>query len=79
MSELSQLEKEFIQNAALYLESPSLAMKFAKVLGRPVEFGLERLPGAVHETIHSATKKIAGGCTKSCDQHVAQKATYPAI
>ena len=55
---LSGEEKAFIEEAARYLERPSLLMKLADTVGRPLESVGAMIPDAVHEAVHKALTKV---------------------
>jgi hypothetical protein len=52
---LSAADADFIREAATYLEQPSLLMRLANLVGKPIEAGLQALPSRAHEMISQAT------------------------
>lgn len=56
MSELSELHLEELTRAKRLLEHPGFAVKVTNFVGRPIEAGLERLPGRWQDKISEATR-----------------------
>lgn len=53
---LSPDEREQLAGAVETLENPGLAFQLTSVLGRPIEYGMSKLPGPVASGIRSATE-----------------------
>lgn len=60
-----------LQRAVLLLESPSLTIRIANLVGTPVEWALDRLPSsaatAIHQAIHTALDKAVTGALRTLD------------
>jgi hypothetical protein len=54
---LSAEEREQLAAAVDTLENPGLAFQLTSVLGRPIEYGMSKLPGPISTGIRSATEK----------------------
>lgn len=53
---LAKHEFEFVQSAASYLESPSLALRLTDLVGMPIGFGVDHLPAGAQKAIETATR-----------------------
>ncbi len=61
---MTENDRRFIQDAALYLERPSFSMRMANLIGRPIELGLEKLPEALRKQIGLASHKALQSCLR---------------
>ena len=53
---ISASEMEFINSAQKFLENPSLLLKIANMIGKPIDRGLKFLPAVVQDKIQHAVK-----------------------
>ena len=75
-------EKEFIQSAQNFLENPSLLLRIANLIGKPIDRGLKFLPAIVQDkvqhSVHLALEKGLSVVTKSVKPK-AQQTFFEAI
>ncbi|HWB00120.1 MAG TPA: EcsC family protein [Pirellulales bacterium] len=55
--ELTSQERQFLTEAARYLERPSLLAKLANVVGKPVELLAQFAPDTVHQAVQTALER----------------------
>ncbi len=64
-------DREALERAVSLLESPSLTIRIANLVGTPVEWALERLPApaakAIQKAIHIALDKAVAGALRTLD------------
>lgn len=75
-----------LRQAVALLEAPSFTIRIANMVGTPVEWALNRLPGAtaerIQKTIQAALKKAVGGALRTLDDNhgaVARPKTHTAM
>ncbi len=62
---LNSDDTAFVREAVRYLERPSLAVRLANVVGRPVEAVTGLLPKSVHDIVHMALEKTVDTALRS--------------
>lgn len=62
MPTLSPEDLRELEDAVRRLESTTLAMRIADRIGKPIEYGLKRLPAASREMIHRAARTAMEKC-----------------
>jgi EcsC protein family len=56
LSRMTESEKAFIREARTFLENPSLLIRLANQVGKPLDKGLKMLPQAAQEKVQAAVK-----------------------
>lgn len=77
---------DLLKSAVTTLEVPSFTIRIANTIGMPVEWALERLPGAsadtIHKAIEAALRKAVSGALRTLDENssgTARPKTHTAI
>jgi len=67
-----------LKSAVALLEAPSLTIRLANLVGTPVEWALDRLPGSsarkIQQGIHAALKKAVAGALRTMDENAVAQA-----
>lgn len=74
---ISETELQFVQEAAKYLEAPSVVMKTVNQLGRPVEVVTRRLPKKFHSLVQASLSTGMRWVSGTVNNEPAQKSGLP--